>query len=373
LKRKSRVPKALSSPRVLACLTLFAALAAACDAAPAADPLTPSPTPFLSAAQAAYWPTDGWRASAPEEQGMDGRIIARMLDRIRQQGLDLHSLLIIRYGYLVSETYFPPYDPTQKQPVWSCTKSVVSTLVGIAIDQGLIPGVQQRVADLFPGRTAANPELQKESMTLEDVLTMRTGLDWQEEGPVYEGLFGSGDLVQYMLDLPMAAPPGGEFNYCTGCSHLLSAAVQAASGVTTREFADRYLFQPLGVDGSSWDADPNGILFGGWGLSLTPRDMAKLGYLFLRQGVWDGNPIVSPDWVRNATRSHTAAGNNLDYGYQWWVYPSFRAYAALGAGGQTILVIPGLDLVVVTTAAVENNDRIYELIGEYIIPSVLAV
>jgi len=116
------------------------------------------------------------------------------------------------------------------------------------------------------------------------------------------------------------------------------------------------LFEPLGITGAAWDTDAAGTPIGGWGLKLTPREMAKLGYLYLSGGRWDGRQIVSTDWVKTATRKHTSTDSELGYGYQWWIYPSWGAYAALGRYGQTIFVVPNLDLIVVTTAQVEGHD-----------------
>jgi CubicO group peptidase (beta-lactamase class C family) len=137
-----------------------------------------------------------------------------------------------------------------------------------------------------------------------------------------------------------------------------------------RDFADQYLFQPLGISNMQWDTNPDGVPIGGWGLQMTPRDMAKLGYLYLQDGQWNGQQIVSAQWVKNATQTHTETDGSLGYGYQWWTYPSLKAYTALGRYGQTIFVIPEADLVIVTTAQMENHDAIFQLIEEYIMPAV---
>jgi CubicO group peptidase (beta-lactamase class C family) len=345
-----------------------AAVAAACTKNAA---FAPSAAPSRSAASEAYWPTDGWRTSAPEDQGMDAGKISRALERIAQEGWAFHSLLIVRNGYLVSETYFASHSESRLHAQYSCTKSVVSTLVGIAIDKGYIEGVEQPLTDLFPDLDYGNPDPRKERMTLEDVLTMRTGLDWPEDDPAFNALYRSTDWVRFMLSLPMAAAPGTTFNYCSGCSHLLSAAVQRTTGMATTAFAGRYLFEPLGIDDSSWETNPQGTAIGGWGLNLTPRDMAKLGYLYLREGLWDGTQIVSAAWVETATQKHADTGDTLlDYGYQWWIYPSLKAYTALGLYGQTIFVIPELDLIVVATAQLESHDPVFELIEDFIVPAV---
>jgi CubicO group peptidase (beta-lactamase class C family) len=207
-------------------------------------------------------------------------------------------------------------------------------------------------------------------MTLDDLLTMRSGLDWQEGDPAIRAMYMSSDWVKVVLDEPMITAPGSKFNYCSGCSHVLSAVLQQATNMNPRDFADQYLFKPLGITNVNWDTDADGTPIGGWGLQLTPRDMAKLGYLYLHRGQWEGQQIVSAEWVKDATRTHTETDGNLGYGYQWWTYPSLEAYTALGRGGQTIFVVPRLDLIVVTTAELDNHDPIFQLIEQYIVPAV---
>jgi CubicO group peptidase (beta-lactamase class C family) len=333
------------------------------------SPVTPS-IPAPTTAPRADWPTTEWSTSSPEAQGMDSQRLAEMLKAIEQQQLDLHSLLIIRNGYLVSENYFGVYQPDTRHQLYSVTKSFIATLIGIALDKGFIAGTDQRVVDFFPERTFDNLDQQKAALTLNDTLTMRTGLDWEEGDPAYRALFTSPDWVKHVLDKPMIAAPGSQFNYCSGCSHLLSAIVHHTTEMNPRDFVEQYLFKPLGITNARWDTDAEGIPVGGWGLQLTPRDMAKLGYLYLRHGQWEGQQIVSSEWVANATRTHTETDGELGYGYQWWTYPSLNAYTALGRDGQTVFVIPEQDLIVVTTAEMDNHDPIFQLIQRYILPAV---
>ena len=299
------------STQFLALLCLLTLLLAGCSSSPAPVVAPPVPTPAVETS--AYWPTADWRTSSPEAQGLDSQKLGEMLTAIEQQHLDLHSLLIIRNGYLVSEMYSAPYQPDTRHELYSCTKSLVATLIGIALDKGYIDGTDQRVVNYFPERTFANLDQQKAAMTLEDTLTMRTGLDWQEGDPAYRAMYLSSDWVKYVLDKPMAAAPGSQFNYCSGCSHVLSAILQQTTGMNPRDFADQYLFKPLGISNVRWDTDAEGIPIGGWGLQITPRDMAKLGYLYLRHGQWEGQQIVSAAWVENATRTHTQTDGELGY------------------------------------------------------------
>jgi len=355
---------------VLVLLWLLGLLVAGCTQAP---PTTaPSSVPSPISASESYWPTTGWRTSAPEAQGMDAQKLAQLLQAVRQEKLNLHSLLIVRNGYVVSETYFPPYTAETDHEVYSVTKSVMATLLGIAIDKGSIDGVKQPVADFFRDDTFQHPDPGKDRMTLEDLLTMRTGLDWREEDATFRQMYQSDDWVRFVLDLPMREPPGQQFRYCSGCSHLLSAIIQRRTNMNTRDFARQTLFEPLGIHNVTWEQDRQGIPIGGWGLQLTPRDMAKLGYLYLHEGMWDGRRIVSAAWVKAAIESHTATDSTLGlkYGYQWWTSPALKAYAALGRDGQTVFVVPDRQLIVVTTAETDGHAAIFQLIERFIMPAV---
>ena len=359
-------PPILQPITLLILLCVLAAILSGCQTQPATRP---SATAQPASAAPSYWPTAGWRTSSPAEQGMDAAKLGAMLEAVKSQNLNLHSLLVIRNGHIVSENYFGANGPNTRHELFSCTKSFIATLMGIAIDKGYVGGVGQMAAELLDGRTFQNESAAKSAMTLEHLLTMTTGLDWTEGDPTYRAMYGSRDWVRYVMDLPMRDQPGDDFNYCSGCSHVLSAIIQAKTRMNTRDFAEKELFRPLGITDVRWDADSQGIPIGGWGLQITPRDMAKLGYLYLRDGVWEGRQIVSSAWVKAATEKHTSTDGPLGYGYQWWTYPHWGAYAALGRYGQMIFVVPDLDLIVVTTAAADGHDAIFGLIDQYIVPA----
>ena len=323
---------------------------------------------FQAAAEPA-WPTNGWTTSTPSAQGMDGSRLDAALEAARKQKLALHAVLVIRHGYIVKEKYYPPFDAETVNELYSCTKSFVSALVGIAIDKGYIAAVSQPALGFFPDKNFEKTDSRKKAIKLEDLLTMSSGLGWVEGDATYSQLYAtSRDWVTFVLGLPMAAAPGKLFNYSSGNSHILSAIIQKKTGMNTYDFARKQLFDPLGIRNPTWDRDPSGIPIGGWGLKLTPRDMAKLGYLYLHEGVWEGKQIVPASWVRNSTRPHIPAGGDLKYGYQWWIYPPGPWFAALGRFGQGIFVVPSLDMVVVFTAKIDSNDPEAELMLKYIMP-----
>jgi CubicO group peptidase (beta-lactamase class C family) len=294
-----------------------------------------------------------------------------MLAAIEEQALDVHSVMVIRNGTIVTEKYFPPHEQDTKHELYSVTKSFISALVGIAIQEGYIEGVHQPVVDLLSDWTIVNNDVSKQSMTLEHLLTMTSGLDWPESqgDAIFSHMWRSADWAEFVLGRTMLEEPGNQFNYCSGCSHVLSVIIQERTGMSTLEFAQTRLFEPLGIVGVAWDTDPNGTPIGGWGMSITPRDMAKLGYLYLNNGVWEGQQIVPVDWVSASTRSHIPVDEQLDYGYQWWIDPG-DGYVARGRFGQLIFVIPDSKVVVVFTAGVPEDAPLLDLIHDYVIPAI---
>jgi CubicO group peptidase (beta-lactamase class C family) len=306
---------------------------------------------------------------------MDSPILASMFDSIQAQQANIHSLLIVRRGYLVTEAYFYPFRRGMKHNLQSCNKSVTSALVGIAIQEGWVEGVNQPILEVLPRPNVADSDPRKQAISLEHLLTMTSGLDWQEEIP-YASLHNSAiqmmtrqDWVQYVLGSPMVETPGSRFNYNSGNSHLLSALIQKSSGMNTLAFAQTHLFQPLGIADVFWPADPQGINMGGGGLDLTPLDMAKFGYLYLRGGIWDGQQVMPAEWVKASTEQHIETHWGWGYGYQWWIRPG-GGYSAIGWGGQYIFVLPDQDMVVVFTAGLPRESILpEELVDSFIIPA----
>jgi CubicO group peptidase (beta-lactamase class C family) len=307
-------------------------------------------------AQASDWPTKGWQTSTPEEQGIDPAALAKLVEFGAGQSMD--SLLIVRHGKIVLDAYYAPYSADMPHVVNSVTKAVVGTLASIASQDGLLQGPDQSMLSFFADRSVANLDDNKKAITLQSLFDMTSGLDWQE--PLGPGTMQSvidmersRNWVEFILDRPMAHPPGEVFNYDSGNPHLVSAILAKVTGMRTEDYARTKLFAPLGISAWKWRRDPQGVTTGGYGLSLHPRDMAKFGYLYLRGGVWDGAQLVPSTWVHKV--SHASIDMKLSFAPGWryanffWASPGQDVYWAAGYHCQLIMVYPKLDLVAVTT------------------------
>jgi len=321
-----------------------------------------------------YWPTDGWRSTPPERQGMDSAVLLDLLEAIWSNKLGINGLLIIRNGYIVLEVNGYAYDPADKRNLYSCSKSVSSALIGIARDQGHLESVHQPILDFFPNISVKRNLDLKREITLQHLLTMSTGLKCRDSYLyAWQGLQqmqARSDWVHFFLNLPLVEEPGTRFEYCNGASFLLSAIVQQQTQMNTLDFAKQNLFNPLGIADVDWPSNPQGITLGYSQLHLRPRDMAKIGYLYLHQGYWDKKQIISPQWIQESTRKHVAATWIADYGYQWWIINP-GIYTALGHDGQYIIVVPKKNIVVVFTSSLIAKDTWAPigLLFEYILPA----
>jgi len=295
-----------------------------------------------------------WETGLPEQGGLDSAALVEMFDFVRQNAIPVHSVQIVRHGRLLLDAYFHPFCMGVPHDVASVTKSVTSTLIGLAIQKGLLRDVHQSLLSLSPNRTVLNPDERKQKITLENLLTMQAGWDCgfePKEARLFE-MRRSADWLQFMLDLPMVAQPGTRFAYCSGNPHVLSIVLSQVTGTNALEFARRELFEPIGIQDVHWPADPNGNTYGWGDLQLHPRDMAKLGQLFLDRGRYGTNQVISESWITNAIYAHVEHTVNKDhYGFGWWVkgddYPGM--FEAVGRGGQRINVWPAKDMVLVFT------------------------
>lgn len=324
-----------------------------------------------------YRPTAGWRMSTPEKQGMDSEKLGDMLNKTLQEKYSIDSITIIRNGYMVMDAYFFPFKKDTKHIIHSCTKSITSAAFGIAVDRGYIKNLQQPVLENFPEKQFANLDDDKKSITLKNLLTMASGLN-TEDSYLYrwKGLnqmVQQTDWVQYVLDRPMAEKAGTRFEYSNCVTFLLSAIIQKATKQKTFDFMRQYLFGPLGITDVKWAVAPDGINVGYGRMWLTPHDMAKIGWLYLNKGRWDGQQIISEKWVKDSTQKQINATTYDGYGYQWWIAPG-KFYAAIGYRGQFIYVLPKQNMVVVFTSDLKGNDFFIpeNLLDKYIIPAVVS-
>jgi CubicO group peptidase (beta-lactamase class C family) len=309
-----------------------------------------------------YWPTQGWQESTPEEQGIDSDKLAEGLQAIQDQHIRIDSLLIIRNGAVVLDAYIYPYTGVTTHDLASVTKSFMTTLIGIAAGQGKVK-LDQPMVSYFPERMIANLDERKGHITVRHLAGMVNGLESgciAGDRPTISKMMANPDWVQAALDRKMVGEPGASFCYDSPGMHLLSAILQNATGMTALEFARQNLFEPLGIKETIWESDPQGFTQGWGDLHLKPRDAAKLGYLFLHQGMWEGKQIVPADWAIEAVKLQTKTGEDDDYGYGWRVTEG--AYYATGRGGQRVLVVPSLNVIVVTTGSGFEFDEIEQFL-----------
>ena len=329
--------------------------------------------PYATASATTY-PTDAWHISTPEQQGMRSRLLAEMMAHVKSNSFHIDSILIVRNGNLVFDAYFWPFSKNQKHNIYSCTKSIMSALTGIAIDKSYIQNIDQPITDFFPDKSVADFDNLKKSITLKNLLTMSSGLECRDSYLYrWAGLFemrSSPDWAQYVLDLPMAQAPGKKFEYCNGVSYLLSVIIQNTTKMKTLDFARKHLFDPLGITDIRWAVSPQGVDIGYGEMWLTPHDMARFGWLYLNKGRWGDQQIVPSAWVEASTRGHIPATIFDHYGYQWWV-DSAGYYMAVGFKGQRIFVVPDKNIVAVFTGDLTGRDSLISknLLDAYIIPA----
>ncbi len=303
------------------------------------------------------WPTRQWQTSSPEDQGMDSAALAKLVAFGATRSFD--SLLIARHGRIVLDAYYAPYTSDIPHAVNSVTKAVIGTLIAIAHSEGLLDRLDRPMLDFFPNRAIANLDQRKRAITVQHLLDMTSGLDWEEgaEGGREQSLIELGrspNWTQFILDRPMAHPPGEVFYYDSGGADLLSAIITKLTGKRALEYANARLFVPLGIAPPYWRRDPQGLSMGAGGLALRARDMAKIGYLYLRRGEWDGRQILPPEWIdaviHATVNMHMTDNSSLYYSNLFWAVPDKHLYMAVGDHCQLIMVLPEPDIVAVVTA-----------------------
>lgn len=360
-----------------------------------------------------YFPTQIWQTSAPEEQGIDSAKLIEMIEFYENEKsgndrLVIDSVTIIRNGYIVSDIYFDPlFSRDTKHILHSVTKSIMSALIGIAIDKGHIESVDVPVTGIFKEKNIDNSDDRINNLTIRHLLTMQTGLRSQDSYLYqYKGLFEAqktNDWTEYALNLPFEKDPGTRFEYSNLASFLLSALITESSGMDTLSFAKEHLFNPLGIEDVQWEKSPKGIGIGWARMWLKPHDMAKIGLLYLQKGKWENEQVISSEWIEGSIEPRSFpkkyryvyneegkinwglsggewTANNLirpfadGYGYQWWLDKT-GMYSAVGTGGQYIIVVPKENLVVVFTGKLNDlRDSAFpiRLLKKYILPAIIS-
>lgn len=350
-----------------ACRSVLAlALALALPGCGGSDTLTEQPVPESPPAQTepapqpAPEPVWSWQHDLPENRGLD----SAALDELHQQlaPTDVLASVIVKNGAIVDEYYQDGYDASSVFPLHSCSKSVTSALVGIAINQGYIAGVNVPISSYFPQILQSDSAWRKQ-ITIWHLLTHTSGISSSDDD-VWEAWRNSENWVEYVLNRPVTSEPGAVFSYTTGGTHLLAAILQQATGKTAYEYGKEVLFDPLDMDSVQCSSDAQGISDGGNGFSMNIYDMAKFGQLYLNGGVWEGKQIVPAQWVTDSTSlQFDRSAGSADYGYQWWVRTfgrqQYPAYFSQGHGGQFIFVVPQLELVAVFTSNHTGSSSMY--------------
>jgi CubicO group peptidase (beta-lactamase class C family) len=290
----------------------------------------------------------------PMTEGIDEERLETLQSRLSGD-FDITSFLIVKNGKIVFESYQNTPSPNSLRDVRSVTKSIVATLTFIAIDKGYLRSEDDRIGDYLKD----NFELSQgqRNITVRSLLTMSSGIDWRESGTIgYGAWISSEDHVEYLLDRPLTSSPGEVFNYNSAAVHLLGVLIQEASNMSLPEFAEQYLFEPLNIGPVSWENLPGEYVNGGSGIDMHTHDLAKIGLLYLQDGVSGGKRIFSKGWISRATKSqfdwraNYGSLESYSYGYLWWtVEEPFEGFLAWGYGGQFIFVIPEFEMVIVST------------------------
>lgn len=331
------------------------------------------------------YPDDFWEPVTFEDSGIDGAMLDSVIGRVRTSKMEVHSFLVAHRGRLVVERYgwnsgsnaSHPSEPHQvlpDEPHWlaSSTKSFLSALIGIALEDGVIPGLDQKASEWFPDYEDLNPSPEKDSITLEDLLTMRSGLE-SPEGDV--STEDAPDPARAMFSRPVVATVGETWNYANGNSDILAEILRSATGQTPLDFANERLFGPLGIPAPDWEAGQNGTSFGGFGLSLTSRQMLRFGEMYRNSGTFLGAQVVPADWTDESTLPRCETSWGGQYAYHFWV-PSTATgfFQTLGARGQVIFVNRELELVIVFTGDLPDetaNSEYQTMIRGFIVPAVM--
>lgn len=330
-----------------------------------------------------------WNFSTPQAQDMNPQILDSAFIRARQTSF-VDGLLIIKNGYLIAEEYYNGYDETMPHNIKSVSKSFLSAITGIALQQGYMDSLEEKVLNYFPEYIYPGMDPRKYDITIRHLMTMRMGIRGEADNnyAVYWEFYNSDNWIKKTIEDTLIDNPGAKMHYNTFQTHLLSAIITKATQRTTLDYATNVLFNPMKIDIDSWERGPQGYYFGGNSMHFTPREMAVLGYLYLNNGKINGSQIIPADWVDLTLSPSTDLPHpnewgefkNYNYAYLWWLgqIGGYDMYMGYGYGGQFVVVFPSLNLIVVSTARNEVDPdtstiqewEIFDIIADFIIPSI---
>jgi CubicO group peptidase (beta-lactamase class C family) len=301
---------------------------------------------------------------APEDEGFSSKGLSELFTYVKEKKANIHSLLIIRNKKIVLDAYFYPFHPGLRHDIASCTKSITSLLIGLAIDKGYIKSEDQLVSSFFPEFKLTGKGF--ETLSIKDLLTMRSGLDcgFSNEDSLFGKLFPSANWPKFIFTIPFVADPGQQFSYCSCNYYLLAEIIYRATGASPEDFAKKYLFGPLGITSVYWTKNKQGINYGWGDLCLQPRDLAKIGQLLLDGGKWNDQSIISAEWIKKAKTMNTVFPNGNGYGYGFWIDKD-HAVNMEGRGIQRVHIDSLHNIIIVVTAG-GMDDEVKEQIGHLI-------
>ncbi|SKC99266.1 CubicO group peptidase, beta-lactamase class C family [Chitinophaga ginsengisegetis] len=303
--------------------------------------------------------------STPEDEAFSSKGLSDIFTYVRENKVNIHSLLIVRNKKIVFDACFYPFRSDLRHDIASCTKSITSILIGIAIDKGYIKNEDQLVSSFFPEIKPTGKDF--ETLSIKNLLTMTSGFDcgFSNEDSLFNELFPSGNWSEFIFNIPFVANPGQQFSYCSCNYYLLAEIIYRATGSSPEDFAKKYLFNDLEIKSIYWSKNKNGINYGWGDLALKPLDLAKIGQLLLDGGKWNNKSIVSANWVKKARSMNTVFPNGNGYGYGFWIEKD-HSYNLEGRGTQRLHIDSIHNAIVVVTAgglAEEEKERIGDIIG----------
>lgn len=304
-----------------------------------------------------YFPTSKWRYCSPEEVGVSSAGLVEAIENIADEQYTTQGFLVIKDGYIIAEDYLKGFEKGQKHSSFSIAKSFTSAVIGIAIDQHYIYSVDDKISAYYSALNHDTVQQWKKDITIENLLTMTSGIDWSESGVGENDIFQmslSSNYVDYVMNKPVEVEPGSRWSYNSGESMLLSGIINITTGKSMLDFANENFLKAIGINDLEWISDNENHTVAGWGISATIHDYARFGYLYLNKGNWDGTQLISENWINQSTTAFSVSVPY--YGYLWWLSGEAidsssslpqDIYMAIGAFGQYIIVIPSENILIV--------------------------